>query len=377
MSKRIAILGGGRWARVLVEVLRQIAQKPGPWYGSNLIWATDRGRAAAEQLVRSHGWGNIAIVPRQTLPAGELDAAVVASAPTRHVSDCLTLLRQSVPTLCEKPIALTFADALQLLRLAEERRCPLGIDLTFAYADYLRDFAERIRKVAFEHVEIQWHDPWSENRHGEQKHPDIYTDYVSDMFPHCWTILRAIRPGAEFGPVRDVAYTPGESVVHLDAQFARAASVTVSLSRRAPARRRRVSIDRGRFLLDFSSEPGWTQEGNAKCENRWGSDRPLTKSLLDFLRVAADPPSAASWPVRLQRSIESVSLAEQGAVLLRQEQERQLDRLRRIGRQGDYSPEELALIVDALAPERAAQGERLPAYRLPEQQAFAKAVMYR
>lgn len=376
MSKRIAILGGGRWARVLVQVLGQIIQHPGPWYRSEIIWATDGGRAAAEQLVRSQGWSNIRVVPRQALPTDELDAAVVASTPTRHVSDCLALLHRSVPTLCEKPIALTAADALQLLRLAEEPQCPLGIDLTFAYADYLTNFADRTSEVDLRHVEIHWHDPWSEERHGERKHPDIYTDYVSDMFPHCWTILRTIRPDAVLGPVRDVAYSPHEVVLEMDAEFASAASVTLSLSRRAAARRRRVSINRGRFLLDFSSEPGWTQEGGVRWENHWGSDRPLTKSLLDFLRVAADPPSAESWRVHLQRCVESVQLAEQGAALLRQAQERQLRVLRRTARKGDYSPDELALVVDAFVPQCAAQGKRPPAYRLPEQQAFANSVMH-
>ena len=373
--RRIGVLGGGRWAHVVVNVLIEASRRMLPVQPPELVWFTDHGYQHAIQQVQKNAWNQVAVTRRDENDFTELDAAVVVTSPTRHASDCLALLHAGVPTLCEKPITHTLADAQHLQRVANSQSCPLGVDLPFAYADYLHDFAALISETSIEHVAVTWHDPWSEKRHDQPKQPDIYTDYASDMLPHGWTLLRVVRPTLSLRSIRGATYAPHE--VHLVADYADDITVDFSLSRRANTRIRQISINHGQYVLDFSTEPGWSRTPTSHRANQWSTPRPLSRSLADFIDVASGNKPLADWPVSLDQCIGSVQLAEQAARLLRQEQVRQIRDLRITGQLDLQKAEHIALVLDTYMPEYAMQKSRPLGHLIQDQQVFALAALAR
>ncbi len=61
------------------------------------------------------------------LTSASIDAAIVATPPAYHVGPTLTLLRNGIPVLVEKPLATCFADAGEMVSTARERNLPLGV----------------------------------------------------------------------------------------------------------------------------------------------------------------------------------------------------------------------------------------------------------
>ena len=371
--RRIGVLGGGRWAHVVVNVLVETSRRMLPTQPPELIWFTNHGHQRAIQQVQKNAWSHVAVTRRGEDEYVGLDAAVVVTSPSRHTSDCLALLQAGVPTLCEKPITHTLADAQRLQLAANSQSCALGVNLPFAYADYLHDFAALVSEINIEHVAVSWHDPWSEKRHDQPKQPDIYTDYASDMLPHGWTLLRVVRPTLRLCSVRRATYAPRE--VHLVADYADDVTVSFSLSRRANTRIRQISINHDQYVLDFSTEPGWSRTPTSQRANRWSTPRPLSRSLADFMDVVSGNKPPTEWPVSLDQCIGSVQLAEQAARLLRHEQVKQIRDLRSTGNLDLQKAEHVALVLDTYMPEYAMQKARPLGFLFQDQQAFALAAL--
>lgn len=343
--KKLVLLGGGRWARVLMSVLANVL--PTDW---QILWVTQHGRRAAElwcgeqgaNAARPKGWIEIAsqVSHAQLL---HMQAAIVATSPHTHADWLRRLLNAQVPTLCEKPLVLDPHQAEELECQAVAVNCPLGVNVELHYASYMQHFARLVSdldaqraaapatsfsiassdntaqspavRLSARHVELQWLDPWSEVRYGETKYSDVYTNIVDDMFPHCWSLLRHVT-GVDDWSVEQVEYTLNSDVQISLRQGDISAHIT--LSRRAPQRTRRLSVrlspqtehlpqggserHASKSLnsgvgntktvpsdftaeIDFSREPGFVVQDGQRQELQWEGERPLTRSINSFLEV--------------------------------------------------------------------------------------------
>ncbi len=185
--QRVALVGGGRWSRVLLPVMRSLLSPE-----SQICWVTQNGLDQAKRWLAEKPLSGVEIQPRLDFDAGTIHAAVVATSPQTHAGHVRTLLRHQVPVLCEKPLTTDLASAIELKELAEQSRAILGVNLEMPFASYYRDFVQLVDHSPVTEVTIRWLDPWTEERYGETKHGDVYTSLVDDMWPHCWSLLREL-----------------------------------------------------------------------------------------------------------------------------------------------------------------------------------------
>ena len=358
---RVVLFGGGRWARVLLVVLRQLLPEK-----TEIAWVTKHTFQSAKTWLGSIHLPNVKLLQSIELASKSVDAVVVATSPQTHFAITTEAIKLGLPTLCEKPIANSIHTARQLLEIAESHQCPLLVNLEFLFAGYLKAFGERLQDVSIHSIHIDWMDPWCENRNSEVKYTECYTDIVSDQLPHCWSVLTAIRPGQSKLQVNQLNYKT--SGVELSGKFG-LVPVTIRLSRRATHRTRLVSINDHNWVLDFSIEPGYTKHENSVTPNAWAGLRPLPSSLLEFISSAQDR-EQREWTSSFARTFNATESALLASEQLRKIQDQQIGKLLESCDLSSTNQQQVDLIVDRFAPQLAQEGLRFPVRTKNEQQQF-------
>ncbi|KAA5542162.1 hypothetical protein FYK55_15240 [Roseiconus nitratireducens] len=346
--RTIALVGGGRWSRVLLSVLSEVPDV------AQVLWITHYGYEAAVDWVAQHGMQSVRVL-RSLDSLEEADAALVANSPHSHFPSVNALLDRGIPCLCEKPLVMETNEARQLLQRSIETETLVGVDLELSRASYALDFAALATSLPIHTIDMIWHDPWLEDRYGERKSPSVHTTFAHDILPHVWSLLRLLLPH-ESARVCDVDYRPDATRMfyrHRDAE------INVSVSRRSVNRKRRIVINQGEAELDYSPEPGRTTYRGRTTDNRWRDPRPLAAVIHEFLAELDSPSDATDWDLAIQNCIESVDFAVSANRRLVEDQQACWDAIRIQGFD-PKDPHQLAVAVDLLGPRAAAIGHYLP-----------------
>jgi predicted dehydrogenase len=284
--QRLAVIGGGRWARVLAGVLLEIAPDA-------RIWARTPGNAAAmREWSRNSCYGRIEVFESlREFRRDGLDAVIVANAARDHARVACEFLGAGIATLVEKPLALSEADARDMTTLAERNNVLLAASRVPLFARYIDAFALAVAgSRPVRKVRIAWTDPKAETRYGEVKQYDPGVVVFCDMLPHLLPILRRLfgRPMAFV----DIAMAEGGMRAEIQGSVGDI-PCTLSLARNADGRRRSVDVEtaNGTLQLDFSQEPGRIIAGGLERDGdpAWNSEpRPLALMLRSFLTCAAE-----------------------------------------------------------------------------------------
>jgi predicted dehydrogenase len=280
----VLILGGGRWARVIAEILLPIVTEATPVCMASPTGAANLARWVEMSTERER----IQILEKRpdTLPPRSV--VIVANAARSHVESSLWALGQGASVLVEKPFALTTGDASLLVRAAAEYSALLVPALVFRFASYLDSFSTAlVRRGPVERVELIWTDAAVEYRHGEAKSYDSSVSVVEDCLPHVISIFNSV-----FGTlpeVRTLAMGRGGATVRLEL-VAGAQTYQVVLERNAGARQRilRAAGASGVAVLDFTTEPGtvWL-DGEMQSPVSWPAGKgPMARMLFAFLKAA-------------------------------------------------------------------------------------------
>ncbi|WP_407188739.1 Gfo/Idh/MocA family oxidoreductase [Bradyrhizobium centrosematis] len=345
----VALIGGGRWGRTHGSILAQLSDRVG-----RVLWVSRHEREAVDAFL-----GNLPgardrftlVESLETALALRPDAAVVATRASDHAETAGTLLRAAVPTLVEKPLALSVGSARGLLELAAIRDVPLFIGLHLLTAPFLHHFLALSTGRPLAAVELEWLDPEQEIRHGVAKSANLTTHKVDEIMPHLWSMLHLVDDYAKLQA--DKVKPLGRGAVEVEVAM-RGARATVRFGRRAPERRRWMRLefrDGGYAELDFTTEPGLiildgVQQASFESNGKFG---PLAVELAGFLDTVRLRPDVSAFPQAASRCIGSVELAEAvRAQLLVHEAEAVADRLARGG--GLRDPDVLAWLVDNIAP---------------------------
>lgn len=283
-------MGGGRWARVITDVLTGFLPlgvpvtvcSPGA-AGAVADWASQRGLAERVQATTSP-------------PTDLVDNSVVivANEARDHVATSRWALAQGAAVLVEKPLAPTVRDLRAVMTDAATVGTFLAPAHVLRFARYLPAFAARLEAIGrVTTIIVDWADPAGEVRYGERKAHDMGTPLPMDVMPHVVSALQEIfsvlpRPA---GPPEFEAGGSRVRVPLLVGPW----PCSVTLERNGSARRRRIAVTGSRAVgtLDFSSEPGTIRIGSAT----WGADlmwsrapRPLASLLGAFLGAAGGGP---------------------------------------------------------------------------------------
>jgi predicted dehydrogenase len=307
MQHDVAIIGGGRWGRVILSVL---ATSDLPL--DRITMVTTHNVALAQNAVsRLASKHPIRIV---SALSDSPSAAIIANAARSHGETARNLIAQGTHLLIEKPVVLNLPEMRDLLVLAHAANTILVPGLNYRFCSYLRNFARRtISLHPHSGFDLQWSDPEGEIRHGEKKLYDISINVADDVMPHIWAILSVVFPRAVFAVTSCKAARGGKS-----ATFTLAAGDmigTVTLERDSDRRRRMIQLS-AHASLDFSSEPGTMTIGTETmtADPDWAnSPGPLARQLRYFLECIEQGKIADADETAL---IESVRLAESASAML-------------------------------------------------------------
>jgi predicted dehydrogenase len=283
----VAIVGGGRWARVFVDVLGSML----PLSVGLSVHSLRNADAMSGWLAAKRWRRPVSVSSRWPESYSEgIRAAIVCNAARDHEAAAEWALTAGLPVLVEKPVALTEERVNHLATLANQRGMYVAASHVFLFARYLEHFATRVGGAGLvRQVSVVWMDPSSETRHGEEKRYDAGLPVHVDWLPHVLPIIEALLPGTSLRCV-DLAFRRGGAELELIV-IAGDARCRIQLSRNGDARRRFVEVvtDQRTLRLDFAVEPGTIHDvSKIEGDPDWSTKpRPVAAMLEAFLRGAA------------------------------------------------------------------------------------------
>ncbi len=356
--RQVLILGGGRWARVVAEVLVQLLP---PTHGLTLC--SPRGADLLTAWARQPGFAgrvNVLADRPTAFEAGFPPAVLVVNAARDHISSARWALATGATVLIEKPASMTLA-ALEQLVGEPAARDRLFAAHVFRFANYFSSLRQRIARARHVHsFRVIWEDAAGEVRNGEAKKYDASVPILHDCMPHVVSILQALtdQVPSVAGPVE---VEQGGARVRLALRIADL-PCEVILARNARRRARVVVVqtDLGEVTLDFTAEPGVIDHAGVQvaADTAWlERPRPLASLLRAFLDAAGggwpDPRLALSTAVETCRLVDACADSYQDGLI------KALERAYSLGEADlvalDYGLAELLQASGPWEPERLAQ----------------------
>lgn len=315
MSRFVAIIGGGRWARQIATVLGEVCAagshitlcsptNPSGW----LKWI-EQGHSRPSAGVRYDTATQITDI----LHDNRITHVIVARSARDHATTSVALLNAGKSVYVEKPFALNETEAEAVSAAATGRVCMIGLVLLFA--SNIRRFAEAVAAIGpLQSIAVTWADTTAEHRHGEYKSYDISLNVVVDVLPHAYSLLRSML-SAPAMLLSNVSSQAGGRIVTLELKCGECVAST-TLARDAPTRERIIEVTAagGRARLDFSREPGVANINDMPLDVSTGFTSPLEAALRFFLsatprqsETAACGPREGAQATRLaMKALESV-----------------------------------------------------------------------
>lgn len=273
----VALIGGGRWARVLGSVLDTVVPD-----GAPIVAVSPTNPAGWTEWVKDHPRFQIGESLASVLERPEISHVVIARRAFDHAATCLAALAQGKAVLVEKPFCLTLAQADALITASQG--AVVGTGLVFHFGRNQVAFRRAcLARGSPTHLHLDWADPRTENRHGLSKTYDASLNVVQDVLPHAWSILRPYL-GEDPLELRDVTEAEGGRDVTL-ALVAGTVSVSIRMQRDAECRTRRILVNGSRWKanFDFAVEPGQAVLDGRKLDVAEGFASPLAAELRAFL----------------------------------------------------------------------------------------------
>jgi len=283
----IAIIGGGRWARVLTETVGSIVPS------STLISIYSAHNASAMSLwvVEKDFKQDVRVYSDiSKLEAHKIDAAIVVNAARDHVLMVEKIIRLGIPVLVEKPVTLSYAETSGLVRLANEKGVLFAAAHVFIFARYLDNFSHLVSNLGkVKSIHVNWTDPKSESRHGESKKYDQGLPVFYDWLPHVLSMMTVLTSSTSIKNISTYFHKGG---AHVEIEFVLGNVLCyIKLVRNDNVRRRVFEVIADQALkLDFSNEPGTIYNAEYACcgDEKWDVEkRPVAQMLSTFLVQAA------------------------------------------------------------------------------------------
>ncbi len=284
----IAVIGGGRWSRVLTEVLcglvppfvRISVHSPRNAEAMS-VWVSERG---LEQRVHVSS----------ALPnffSESSNAMIVANAACDHEKAIEYALSRGVPVLVEKPLTLDFAASQRLADVAQSQNTYFAAAHVFLFARYVDAFTKIITdENSIQFISVHWMDPQSENRNGEAKRYDPGLTIYADWLPHIISMLGTLT-SAKTQICEKLEFFRGGAHLKIDLLLGDIPCL-IEIVRNGNCRQRviEVTTQQKKITLDFASEPGTILcDDKAKCgDPHWNiKPKPVARMLKAFLQGAA------------------------------------------------------------------------------------------
>ena len=279
----IAIIGGGRWARILSEVVCKIVPQ------SNFSVHSLNNSKGMRAWVSDRGLNSRIVVSSflPSFPPNTSNAIIVANAARDHEKTVEWALEEGYSVLVEKPLCLNLISAQRLATLAFTKNIYLATAHVFLFASYVDAFAKLVvEENEIESIHVLWMDPKVESRYGEMKGYDSSLPVYADWLPHILSILGTFMP-TPANLAKNIGFRAGGAHLNIDVNYDHI-PCEIELVRNGKRRQRIVEVitRQKNIILDFSLEPGVIyNDGSLLCGDlNWSHDeKPVAKMLKSFL----------------------------------------------------------------------------------------------
>lgn len=312
--ENIAIIGGGRWSKVLTEMVCRITPTKAKIsvhsnynFDSITEWIVKKG--LSDKVKAFATWPDFSIK--------ESCAVIIVNAARDHEKAVRWALLAGIPVLVEKPMTLSGPASQQLVELAKMHNTYLATAHIFLFARYLHNFYNIVKEAGkISQIDFFWEDPNVENRYGEKKQYDAGLPVYADWLPHILSITSVLTPGLPQS-CEKIKFSKGGADLEINLFFGDIPCVA-KLVRNGNRRIRiiKVIVNGKIYELDFSTEPGFIRYGNTVIngDTDWEiKERPSQLMLKAFLNAV----SGLEFDNRLDASIglRSCKVIDQVAIL--------------------------------------------------------------
>ena len=278
-------MGGGRWARVIIEVLLDILDP-----NINIsIYSPNNHSFMKEWIIKKNNFKHkIKVIKRFPNSFSNSCAVIVANAARDHYNSSIMALKAGADVLVEKPITLSYKQAKKIDDLAKKQNKIICASHVFLFASYIDNLSKLLQvNGKIEKMKIKWEDSVIEKRHGELKKFDAGLPIIADCLPHIFSIIsKFISIDIPYDSIQ-LQIDHGGSKVKMKAESS-GVPIEICLIRNGFKRVRLIETLVGgkNNKLDFSTEPGEIEIENKKMSGDfdWGIEpKPLKQLLLAFL----------------------------------------------------------------------------------------------
>ena len=287
--QRVAVIGGGRWARVLAGVLCDLVPSSTNISIHSLhnvesmaLWAAQLSRPVEVSSKYPSG---------SSLPG----AVIIANAARDHEKAIEWAISVGVPAFVEKPITAHWRTTQCIAELVQSQGMCLAVSNVFLFTRYIENFSKFIStKGGIKKIQIEWCDSLVETRYGEKKQFDPGIPVYVDVLPHIVSILGVFKHQEQAMQCQSLHVHRGGALVELEMDLANIPCY-VKVERNSTSRKRVLSVETHNEVcqLDFSKEPGWIKSslGLSDADPHWAVKmRPIESMLGAFLNWAAGGP---------------------------------------------------------------------------------------
>ena len=285
VPSNIFIIGGGRWSRVLSEVLMGLT----PISTKISIHSIHNIRPLNKWILSNKLNNRISVlIKRPEFDNSKQNLLIVANSNKDHYESVLFGLNNRVPVFAEKPLTLSYNKSIELKKIAEKNKTILVSSNIFLFANYFNKFLKIIpSRNNITKIDFFWHDAIMEKRYGEEKRFDSSIPVFKDVLHHILPLLSKILGGfPEKYKLIDV--NRGGAKIVLNFTYNKTLCC-ICLERNSNERKRFIEIfSQGKTTsLDFSSDTPFILENNINIyteKNINKNDRPIAmmfKSLFN------------------------------------------------------------------------------------------------
>lgn len=317
----LAVVGGGRWARVIVSVLAEMNL---PFDRIVIVSSVNLQIMAhlieAQKSITRFPFDIVTSLD-ELLVRYNVHAAIVVNSARQHFDTSVRLIDQGINVLIEKPVVLSSEHAHTLLNKAITSSTCLVPGLQYRFCSYIHHFAEQIS--LFEKKPhsffVKWSDQTGEKRYGETKSYDPKINVAQDVMPHVWTILSIIFGQTRINVDSCQKASHNGSYVDFSVTVKDGLKGNIILERDAIQRQRMVSVqfDSDNSLsIDFATEPGVISLNTKtiSADPDWEKKpKPLARQLDYFLSTINE---GFTTETDIRACLDSVAFSEQASALI-------------------------------------------------------------
>ena len=309
----VAVIGGGRWARVLTDVLCSLVSP-----SVKISVHSPSNAKAMSEWVSERGLGERIRVSADFsgFSSGISNAVIVANAARDHEKSVEWALSNGFPVLVEKPLTLNLAATQRLADLARNQNTYFAAAHVFLFASYVETFSKLVAaENNIQHIRVLWMDPQLESRYGEAKSYDPGLTIYADWLPHVISILGSLTASQTL-ICKKLEFLKGGAHLKIDLQLGDVLC-EIELVRNGDCRQRifEVTSQQKNISLNFASEPGTiVSDSKVLCGDvDWSvNPKPVSRMIGAFLLGAAggmrDDRLDISIGLRASRAIDQVSV---------------------------------------------------------------------